>query len=437
MPQPRIGLQQDLRRRYSQSGPSTVRTQGSVFGGPHDVATANAPFAYGRRGESALNTPVKNYAAFPRSAYQQGLVHPNVPVKVINPKTGLTTTVVPKDVGPGTAGNEAVRGVDISPTAAAAIKYPGSGPLQLDVTPPGYTTPQYPKAQPIAYAPGEPGQPVGGKYYGPSALGPAGYTFQSNIPTGAPYSTSPGVYGAPAAPNSIGPSQSLGTVAALYNPPDPFKFDIQTGLSYGDPFGFNTSGDFGGYDLGSNPYDLYPGQTPAGITVPPLGVNDVPQSQLTASSNMGAGVMSTDNPETQIPSIEINAGGPDSSQQFSQPPPPSPDVTSQSPYSSSTPPPIDTGYGFAPNAPLIPITNEGVTSYASSPYYGAGATNFGGIYGGSNIGFLGTGFATSSTGTWGGFGQFGSLGYGAFGTAAGNAGAVGDLGGGQSPPKLF
>src|SRR5438046_3030249 len=107
MPGRRVGSDRDLRRRYQQTGPATVRTQGSVFGGRGEGALANAPFAYGRRGESALNTRVRNYSAFPRSAYQQDLVRPGRPVTITNPRTGLSTQIVPKDVGPGTAGKEA------------------------------------------------------------------------------------------------------------------------------------------------------------------------------------------------------------------------------------------------------------------------------------------------------------------------------------------
>src|SRR5947199_407537 len=64
------------------------------------------------------------------------------------PKSGLSTQVVPKDIGPGTAGNEATRGIDISPAAARAIRYPAEGPLEVNLAPPGATG-VYPRAQPV------------------------------------------------------------------------------------------------------------------------------------------------------------------------------------------------------------------------------------------------------------------------------------------------
>src|SRR5439155_1475090 len=96
------------------------------------------------------------------------------------------------------------------------------------------------------------------------------------------------------------PTQSLAPVSALYGGRgglDEYKLDITSGQGYGDPFGFDVSGGFGAYDLGSNPYDLYPGGTPSGITTPPLGVNDVATGDLIAASNRYGGILSTDNPE--------------------------------------------------------------------------------------------------------------------------------------------
>ncbi len=419
-----VGTQQDIQRRFTPISTGVAATKGSVFGGPKDVPLANQPFAHGTyKGQSALTEQGTNYGSFPASAYRTGAVQPQQWYPVTNPTTGQRTYIQALDVGPGTSGGEATRGVDLSPAAAQQIGYKGTGQLQ-----------------------------VGG-------LGGSFSLGQNVVPYGAP--AQPSVQAGIPSGGGVGSQTTLASVGDLYGGTayDPVGLGLSgTGGSQGpasyspypfqqDPFGFDTSGSFGAADLPASPYgagDIGGAVDTSGMVMPPMTeMPTVDPSSLLAQGGQISGTMSTDTaaPPDQTPSATIGAGDIGATygggQAYNYSPAPNGgtyvydanwNYVSTIPGQDTSTTPAATTTSSTPTAPAATTADASyATPYATQTQSAAPATIGSGFYGGS------TSFGSASTGLYGGL--EGGLSTGSVGGFSGMMDS--GLGGGMGPPNVM
>ena len=118
-------------QRADEDDPYLLLTTGSTFGGPDD-AEDNGKFAFGGGStlpDGTLNP--ENYAAFPATLYEKGLVKPGQKIRVKNPATGAVTIVIARDKGPSAKN----RGIDLAPHALMELGADTDEPLVVDFRP--------------------------------------------------------------------------------------------------------------------------------------------------------------------------------------------------------------------------------------------------------------------------------------------------------------
>lgn len=273
---------------------------------------------------------------------------------------------------------------------------------------------------------------------------PAATFYQGTVP-----STGGGGY---TGGGMAGPSTSLGTTDQLYGGGSQISMGIDqlssdqgpaynTPYQFSEPFGFNTSGDFG-----AQPLPQPPGSSPGtGFQMPPMtSMPTVDDSTLLASSGMLGGTMSTDTAAAlqQTPSLTVNAGDMGSTygggQNYNYSPAPDGGTyvyDANWNYVSTIPGQTDTSVASTPAAPTSSTPSQSSPPVAdtptSSPYVTQTQTQTGtigsGFYGGS------TGFGSASSGLYGGL--EGGLSTGSVGGFSGMMDS--GLGGGMGPPNVM